>query len=110
MDRDGGYGRSDRGMGGGMGPMGPKPVKVGDVIEVTIEAVAAKGDGIAKKDGFVIFVPGAAMGEKLNVKITDVRRRFAIAQKAVEGEASAPAAPAAQEAAPEAAPAEEEQS
>ena len=34
----------------------PKPVKVGDEVEVKIEGTASKGDGIAKKDGFVIFV------------------------------------------------------
>jgi predicted RNA-binding protein with TRAM domain len=55
----------------------PKPVKVGDEVEVTIEAVAAKGDGIAKIDGFVIFVRGAQQGQKIKVKITDVKNRFA---------------------------------
>ncbi len=58
----------------------PKPVKVGDVLEVTIEGQASRGDGIAKKDGFVIFVKGAKPGDKLNVKITDVRTRFAIGE------------------------------
>ncbi len=68
----GGYGR-----GGGGEDMGPKPVKVGDEIEVTIEAVASKGDGIAKKEGFVIFVPGAKVGDKVRIRITDVKNRFA---------------------------------
>ena len=59
----------------------PKPVKVGDVMEVTIEGTASRGDGIAKKDGFVIFVKGAKPGDKLTVKkITDVRTRFAIGE------------------------------
>ena len=58
----------------------PKPVKVGDVIEVTIEGTASRGDGIAKKDGFVIFVKGAKPGDKLMVKITDVRTRYAIGE------------------------------
>jgi predicted RNA-binding protein with TRAM domain len=56
---------------------GPKPVKVGDVVDVTIEAVAAKGDGIAKVEGFVIFVRGAQQGQTVKVKITDVKNRFA---------------------------------
>ena len=55
----------------------PKPVKVGDVIDVTIEAIAAKGDGIAKIDGFVIFVRGAQQGQTIKVKISDVKNRFA---------------------------------
>ena len=58
----------------------PKPVKVGDEVEVTVEAVASKGDGIAKKDGFVIFIKGAKEGDKLKVKITDVKARFAIGE------------------------------
>ncbi|MFA5105451.1 MAG: TRAM domain-containing protein [Candidatus Micrarchaeia archaeon] len=73
-------------------------MKVGDVLDVSIEAVAAKGDGIAKKDGFVIFVPGAKVGETIKVKITDVRMKFAIAAKD-EGE-SGESAPAEEEAAP----------
>ncbi len=68
----------------------PKPVKVGDVVNVTVEAVASKGDGIARKDGFVIFVAGAKQGESLEVKITDVRARFAIGEK--KGAATAAAA------------------
>jgi predicted RNA-binding protein with TRAM domain len=58
----------------------PKPVKVGDEVEVKVEAVASKGDGIAKKDGFVIFVKGAKEGDTIKVKITDVKARFAIGE------------------------------
>ncbi len=56
----------------------PKPVKIGDEVEVTVEAVASKGDGIAKKDGFVIFIKGAKEGDKVKVRISDVKARFAI--------------------------------
>jgi len=37
-------------MGFGKFEGSPKPVKVGDEVDVTIEAIAAKGDGIAKID------------------------------------------------------------
>ncbi len=57
-----------------------KPVKVGDEIEVEVEAEASRGDGIAKKDGFVIFVKGAKQGDHLKVKVTEVRARFALAE------------------------------
>ncbi len=59
----------------------PKPVKVGDELDVTIEAVAAKGDGIAKKDGFVIFVPGAAQGDTCKIRVTMVKPSCAVAEK-----------------------------
>lgn len=58
----------------------PKPVKIGDEVSVTIEAIAAKGDGIAKIDGFVIFVKGVQQGQTLKVKVTEVRNRFAIGE------------------------------
>jgi len=60
---------------------GEKPVKVGDELEVTIEAIAQKGDGLAKIQGFVVFVPGVSQGETVKVRITDVRGRHAIAEK-----------------------------
>lgn len=72
-------------MGFGRGNFGdmPKPVKVGDELDVTIEAVAAKGDGIAKREGFVIFVPGAAQGETCKIRITQVKASSAVAEKVV---------------------------
>jgi len=74
-EHEGGEDREER---RGMNPnyFLPKPVKVGDEIEVKIEGTASKGDGIAKKDGFVIFIKGAKEGDTVKVKITDVRERF----------------------------------
>lgn len=89
-----GFGRFGGGRGG---DIGPKPVSVGEELEVTIEAVAAKGDGIAKKEGFVIFVPGAKVGDKVRIKINAVKRTCAIADKvedAPAGDAPAGEAPA----------------
>jgi len=85
-----GYGQSPRGdRRGGMNIKSnyflPKPVKVGDEVDVTIENVASKGDGIARIEGFVIFVKGAKEGDKMKIRITDVKARFAT------GEAVAPA-------------------
>ncbi|MGD0729286.1 MAG: TRAM domain-containing protein [Candidatus Micrarchaeaceae archaeon] len=88
-DRSEGHGHGGRSGGGRGGGRGmnmnpnyflPKPVKVGDEVEVKIEAVASKGDGIAKKDGFVIFIKGAKEGETVKVRITDVKARFAIGE------------------------------
>ncbi|MEW6329053.1 MAG: TRAM domain-containing protein [Candidatus Micrarchaeota archaeon] len=77
------FGRGGRGgFGGGFGgDSGPKPVKVGDELDVTIEAIASKGDGIAKIEGFVIFVPNAKEGEKIRIRVTDVKRSCAVAEK-----------------------------
>lgn len=65
----------------------PKPVKVGEEYDVEIKEVGSRGDGIARIKNFVIFVTGAKMGDKIKVKITDVRGRFATAEKVGEAEA-----------------------
>jgi len=59
----------------------PKPVKVGDEVEITIEAVGSKGDGIGKIEGFVVFIPNCNVGEKVKVRITDVRGKSAIGER-----------------------------
>lgn len=56
------------------------PVKVGDIVEVKIEAVGEKGDGIAKIKGFVLFIPNAKKDETLKVKVTRVLRRVGFAE------------------------------
>lgn len=67
-------------------------MKVGDEIEVTIEAVGEKGDGIAKKDGFVLFVPGVKQGQQVRIRVTKVLRKVGFAE--VVGSGGAAAAPA----------------
>ncbi len=55
------------------------PVSAGAVHDVAIEGVAREGDGIARIQGFVIFVPGTKVGDRVTIKIERVLRRFAIA-------------------------------
>ena len=59
----------------------PKPIKVGEEYDVEIKETGSKGDGIARINNFVVFVNGAKLGEKIHIKITDVRDRFAIGEK-----------------------------
>jgi translation initiation factor 2 subunit 2 len=65
-------------------PERPKtPVVVGEVYRLTIEDVGKRGDGVAKKEGFVIFVTGATQrGSTINAKITKVlgNNAYAIVQ------------------------------
>ena len=56
------------------------PVRSGDELAVAIEAVGDEGDGIAKVDGFTLFVPGTAPGDELTVRVTDVKPRFGFAE------------------------------
>jgi len=62
------------------------PVKEGDEMSVKIEAVGEKGDGIAKVNNFVVFVPNTKQGDLVKVKITKVLRNMAFAE--VIGEAA----------------------
>ncbi len=48
------------------------PVKVGEIYEVSIDAVGGKGDGIGKVKGFVLFVSGTKKGDYVKVKVTKV--------------------------------------
>lgn len=57
-----------------------KPVEEGDVVEVEIDDLGSKGDGIARVEGFVIFVPGGEVGETYDVEVTSVGRKFAFAE------------------------------
>ncbi|HIG97893.1 TPA: TRAM domain-containing protein [Candidatus Woesearchaeota archaeon] len=82
--RQGGFG-GGRGFGGPSRDFGQSkmaPVKVGEEVDVTIEAVGAKGDGVAKKEGFVIFVPGTSQGENVRIRITKVLANVAFAEVA----------------------------
>jgi predicted RNA-binding protein with TRAM domain len=64
---------------------GPKPVEMGKEYEVEISEVSRRGDGIARIQGFVIFVEGGKTGQKTNIRITSVGDRFAKAQVVEQG-------------------------
>jgi len=70
------FGRGPRGFRQSRGPV---PVKEGDELDVTIEAVGRKGDGIAKVENFVVFVPGTKAGDHVKIKVTGVSGGFATA-------------------------------
>src|SRR5579883_475497 len=68
-----GYGR--RGGYGSFGPrnFSPKPVKAGEEYDVEITEISRRGDGIAKIQGFIIFVAGAKAGQKARVRLQTLR-------------------------------------
>lgn len=45
-------------------------------VELTIESIAAGGDGIGRSDSVVVFVPRTAPGDRARVRL-DLRKRFA---------------------------------
>ncbi|MDG6928819.1 MAG: TRAM domain-containing protein [Nitrososphaerota archaeon] len=85
-----GYG-SRHGNYGVFGPrsFAPKPVKVGEEYDVEITEISRRGDGIAKIQGFIIFVNGAKAGQKAKIKVTNVSNRYATAEMVSSSEAEA---------------------
>jgi predicted RNA-binding protein with TRAM domain len=82
--RDSSYGHGrGRSYGGGgrrsfnRGSPAPKPVEVGKEYEVEVTDISRKGDGIARVQGFVVFVENGKVGNKIKVKVTEVADRFA---------------------------------
>jgi 23S rRNA (uridine2552-2'-O)-methyltransferase len=57
------------------------PVEVGQELAVEIESVGSEGDGVAQVEGFTVFVPGTEEGETVEVRIEDVKQRFAFAER-----------------------------
>ncbi len=65
---------------GGGGADRIAPVKVGQELDVKIEGVGEKGDGIAKVSGFVLFVPGVRAGDEVRIKVTRVLNKVGFAE------------------------------
>lgn len=56
------------------------PVEEGDNIEVEIKDIGTQGDGVARLDGYVIFVPNTTLNERVSVEITEARENMAFAE------------------------------
>jgi predicted RNA-binding protein with TRAM domain len=85
--KDGGNGMSKSRQGGGYeGKRGHGkgfkrcPVMLGEELEVEITELSPKGEGIARNQGFVIYVADAKPGEQVKVKITRITEKAANAQ------------------------------
>src|SRR6266566_2300627 len=60
-------------------PEAPVPA-FGSRRTVTIHDIAFGGEGVARVDDFVIFVPFVVVGEEVEVEITEAKKRFARAR------------------------------
>ncbi|AKB49202.1 translation initiation factor IF-2 subunit beta [Methanosarcina sp. Kolksee] len=57
----------------------PVPIEEGETYNVTIQDIARQGDGIARIEGFVVFVPNTSVGDEVQIKIERVLPKFAFA-------------------------------
>jgi translation initiation factor 2 subunit 2 len=53
----------------------------GETYDVKIDAVGSKGDGIAKKDKYTIYVPNTVKGDTVKIKIKKITGTLAFAEK-----------------------------
>jgi|TARA_Y100000031_G_C8245251_1_gene397730 predicted RNA-binding protein with TRAM domain len=64
------------------------PINEGEEHNVKIDAVGEKGDGIARIQGFVVFIPGVKEGDEVKIKVTKVLRKVGFGE--VIGKATEP--------------------
>ena len=51
--------------------------KIGDRLIVSIHDIAFGGEGVARENDFVIFVPFALLDEEVEIELTEIKKRFA---------------------------------
>ena len=90
MEERRGFGQRRGGFRGrGSGGFPPKPVEIGKEYEVDIQETSRRGEGIARIQGLVTFIPNTKPGDHVTIKITRISRRFAEAEVVGKGEAPA---------------------
>lgn len=62
----------------------PKPVSMGDEVDVEIEGLSKRGEGVARIQGYVIFIPNTKPGDKVRIRITSIKPSFATGE-VIEG-------------------------
>ncbi len=69
----------------------PRP---GDELELTVDSLAFGGAGVARRDGYVVFVAGAIPGDRVRASVTKAKRGYAEARATAIVEPSAERIPA----------------
>ncbi len=57
--------------------MKDKPVRLEENYELIINGYSHRGEGIGRVNNFTVFVPGVILGERVRVKISEVKKNFA---------------------------------
>lgn len=57
---------------------GNPPVSEGEILDVSIEGIGDKGDGVGKvNNGYVIIVPDTEPGDEVTVRVSEARKNVA---------------------------------
>lgn len=52
-------------------------VKIDDIYEVKIESLENEGSGVAKINGMIVFIPKTLVGEKVKIRIVEIKKNYA---------------------------------
>jgi 23S rRNA (uracil1939-C5)-methyltransferase len=63
-----------------MNSKAPKPNQQDRILELTVEKLVPGGDGMARLDGKVVFIPAALPGERVRVRLFESKKDFARAE------------------------------
>src|SRR5579862_5106872 len=63
-------------------PTGARPAR-GEVLELKVDSLAFGGAGVARRDGYVVFVRGGMPGDRVRAEVQKAKRAYAEA-RAVE--------------------------
>lgn len=53
------------------------PVRPGEELELSVDSLAYGGNGVARREGFVVFVRGGLPGDRVRARVRKVKRGFA---------------------------------
>ena len=57
------------------------PIWEDQELEVVIDDIGSKGDGVARMHGYMIFVQGSKVGDRIKVRVVSVGGKFAVAER-----------------------------
>ncbi len=58
----------------------PSSFAIGQRLTLTVSDIAFGGEGVARAGSFVVFIPFVALGEEVEVELTEVKKQFGRAQ------------------------------
>ncbi|WP_128477873.1 TRAM domain-containing protein [Halorussus pelagicus] len=64
------------------------PVDVGERYSLEIEDLGSEGDGVARIGSFIVFVPGADLGDRVDIRIEEVGGSHAVASVVEESDSA----------------------
>ncbi|HZW56423.1 MAG TPA: TRAM domain-containing protein [Nitrososphaerales archaeon] len=100
------YAEKRGGGAAGEASSGAKPVEIGKEYKVRVIDRSERGEGVARVEGFIVFIKGAKPGEELTIRITNVGSRAATAEVVQQPQAQPASATTTSSASASSAPAE----